>query len=253
MSFNDPTTTVDGADIEGEISGVTITGSLVRTAADPNPRVEVGDLAGLDPLSIRYYTADPAETFHGRLSASKIGNLFRLRLGGFDTAAVAGPTFDALTDPVTGESVLEGEADRVTLRGFDVVELGDGINNVEVVDGVAKIQGETWHPLVLAGSWVQDTVNTPAAVGDAAPSYRKDATGLVHVRGYIRAGAAITIATLPVGYRPTLTYETPLLRSNTGAANWSTVRVQTNGVIDVLTNSAAAFTRLSLNFSFPTL
>ena len=180
-----------------------------------------------------------------------------------------------------GHTTAALEADNLSLEGNGTVHLvnfagpvliGDDVNNgVEItgrdldadaitatavsVGGKPVVtRGDTaWTALTLANGWVQDTANSPAGAGDAVPAYFKDAAGIVHVRGYIKSGTAVAIATLPAGYRPTLTFESPSLRSSTGVGAVSNVRVSTAGVIDVLTNFASAQTRLTLWFSFPTL
>jgi hypothetical protein len=65
---------------------------------------------------------------------------------------------------------------------------------------------EAWKPLELASGWAAFDANHPQ------PGFRKDRQGLVHLRGLLTltagvppaAAGDITLATLPVGYRPSL-------------------------------------------------
>lgn len=241
--------------------GTTITGATnITTDPGTGAHVVINDPAF--PGEATLYSGNPDEVTPGRIRPAATGAADgRLELRSPTMSASNGYAFIDMSGLAAGTSAMDIQADSMEIIGGDFfrltapdgnMQLGDGTDWI-TVDGRTAYGDLAWTSLTLAGSWVQDTTNPPGAVGNAAPSYHKDANGNVHVRGYIRAGAAVTIATLPAGYRPTLTYESPLLRANTGSANFSTVRVQTNGVMDVFTNSASAFVRLSLNFMFPTL
>lgn len=72
-----------------------------------------------------------------------------------------------------------------------------GLNNP---GGIGAI--EDWQAPTFQNGWVQDT--SPIGAGNASPcGFYKDPLGMVHFRGRIKSGSALSTAfTLPQGYRP---------------------------------------------------
>lgn len=100
---------------------------------------------------------------------------------------------------------------------------------------------EPWKNFTLQNGWT-DLINAPSL------AYYKDVSGVVHVRGFIQGGTTTSqslIATLPVGYRPSVNYNFVVNSNDSfGAIN---VLPTENIVVRVLSTSWNA-----LNFSFPT-
>lgn len=84
---------------------------------------------------------------------------------------------------------------------------------------------EDWTALTLGANWTNGA--TPLA-------YWRSPQGIVFIRGTVvkGAGANLTIATLPVGYRPTVSMSFPSTWDATLGLNLELV-VRTSGAIDV--------------------
>lgn len=105
------------------------------------------------------------------------------------------------------------------------VQIARVLNNEEMA---------AWTALTLSNSWVM--------VGGAYQSarYRK-AWGLVELQGYVKDGSATTVATLPVGYRPTASH----LFGVGGAGGGATIVVASDGT--VVANTSGAGVQVSLS------
>lgn len=111
--------------------------------------------------------------------------------------------------------------------------------------GTITRRNEVWQgtaTIPLAGTWTD--------VAGARFGVYKDAVGVVHVRGKVANGGAVTIATLPVGYRPSSNLDFTM---RTGTV-LSGVGVSTAGVLTVTANFASiGATGINLDvISFPT-
>lgn len=92
--------------------------------------------------------------------------------------------------------------------------------------------------LATATAWTAPTLATDwsdYSGSFTASGYRKDALGLVHLKGLVKKAVAVatpdTIFTLPVGYRPT-TEKIFVVTSNLA---FGEVRITTGGAVNVLT------------------
>jgi hypothetical protein len=74
----------------------------------------------------------------------------------------------------------------------------DGLSYFVGPIGNAPAADPSWTDATLAGTWTSNT--TSAAYSNVG--YRKDGSGVVHLRGMATGGGAALIFTLPVGYRP---------------------------------------------------
>lgn len=130
-----------------------------------------------------------------------------------------------------------------------LVRMGAGGGNYLVVqpdpNAIATIlpDGVSWFTPAFLNSWVD--------VAGSRVNYMKDACGNVHLRGQLQNGVAVTMFTLPAGYRPTQSMQF-VMRSAAAAGNYSVVQVQTNGDVVVLTNFAMAQIACRLDITFPT-
>lgn len=86
----------------------------------------------------------------------------------------------------------------------------------------------SWTNATLTNSWV--TFGAPYLT----PGYRKDASGVVHLRGVVKSGTSATSAlTLPTGYRPA------------GKASFRTLAPVTDEQIDVNTDGTVVISTSS--------
>jgi hypothetical protein len=95
----------------------------------------------------------------------------------------------------------------------------------ELIDGRLYIFGgeSDWQPLPLTGGASQYSDLQFGPVG-----FRRDAAGVVHLRGLVTVPGPGGIAGLPQGYRPGFN----TIFACTGDGVFNEVRVHTNGVID---------------------
>jgi hypothetical protein len=106
------------------------------------------------------------------------------------------------------------------------------------VDTKANITQETWITPTLVNSWV----NT---AGQVNLQYKKTTIGVVHLRGTISAGTAVTVMTLPNGYRPSGLLRIPVCF---GTA-FGTLDINASGVVSI--NGTVPFVgNLLINISF---
>lgn len=94
-------------------------------------------------------------------------------------------------------------------------------------DGTAvTIQQTGWIAPTFLGAWA----NYGGAWATAG--YRKDSTGIVHLKGLVRSGAVGTIFILPVGYRPTQNRIFIVSSDVGGTYSFSRVDVTTAGAVN---------------------
>lgn len=256
------------------------------TDVPPNKRI---DINGSDaPNGIAFYTGDPLETFPGviqpdvslgagtldttyssPLSAGHAGSSLVLSTGrtGVDQDEInmnsqnvlvsadqnielhgqsygAGGSFayGLLTHDGTGP-YIDFNAPRIFLRDIDS---GNDNGLVAVGPKIAPINGDVWNGTAvtaLSNAWV-DTAG-------ARFGYLKDATGTVHLRGLIRNGTAVTIVTLPVGYRPSSNLDFTV--QNKTGSGIASIGVNTAGVVQISTNFVSGTMQIYLDvITFPT-
>lgn len=133
---------------------------------------------------------------------------------------------------ISGDGTIEAAG--VTVGGESVIHTGNVVSQV-------------WTNLPLVNSWASQNGRTA--------QYMKDATGRVQLRGQIAGGAsngALTIASLPSGFRPTQTMEWTM-RSVNGIIVCA-IQVSTTGAITAVGNaSTVSSTGANLDgISFPT-
>lgn len=92
-----------------------------------------------------------------------------------------------------------------------------------------------WLALNLENSWVH--YNSP----HEEPQYRRDRDGWVHLRGLVKNGTAVTIATLPEGFRPN-DYNIYTALSNNVCAR---INVDSTGTISVGGSYSTAWVSLA--------
>lgn len=109
------------------------------------------------------------------------------------------------------------------------------------IRGPAGAAGTSWS----AGAWQNLTLGTSIATatgGYSTPSARLEGTDVVRIRGRISASAAVaigaTIATLPVGLRPTVVRALGV-RASAGALD---MLIATTGVVTLSAGIASAST-----------
>jgi len=96
----------------------------------------------------------------------------------------------------------EGKVGDITVRQIASIGLicyiktNSGWYDINSLGGAGRVE---WRPMVLSGSWVQDTT-----FDDDPPKYFKDSNGFVHLRGKIETSGSdtATITTMPPGFRP---------------------------------------------------
>ena len=181
--------------------------------------------------SIEFFTGDAQEAAPGSI----IGN----------TDGAAFPTLDLrLSSPEGGAPTQVAQifltSQTNNANGSFISLLAE---QVGMADAITLDTNETWHNITLLNGW--------ATLNALTPGYRKNVDGECRVRGRVASGAGI-IGTLPVGYRPTTTFDIGL-KSNNDASSYSWLQVGTNGNITVVGNVPAAQVWLTLNFSFSTL
>ena len=185
-----------------ELVADTVTGALIRTAADGTARILIGagvyqngapaiswDLkgTGLD-WTEPFMQADPANNnldIYGQVSPT--GRPWII-LSGTDRSVTLG-TFDN------------------TLNNDVILKLNPATKTVDIHGGVTTdasitVLNESWIAPALLNGWV-----TPGAIGSATQTvaYRKMADGTVNLRGVGGGGPVSTVMfTLPIGYRPAL-------------------------------------------------
>jgi hypothetical protein len=100
-----------------------------------------------------------------------------------------------------------------------------------------------------SGGWATPTLSTGwSAAGGvfAAPSYRRDALGYVHLRGTLASAAGLTgtIYTLPAGFRPAAAQRFPAASALLHGA----VQVGSDGVVSAQANPGATLALDSVSF-----
>lgn len=112
----------------------------------------------------------------------------------------------------------------------------DDTGALKAVDDTGAVSGvggsgsgdATWTAPTLTNSWV----NYGGSATNAG--YRKDASGIVWLRGAIKNGTNATSAfTLPVGYRPSSTQTFAVVGANSGATanTLATVKTEPDGTV----------------------
>lgn len=163
---------------------------------------------------------------------------------GFINATGSGFTLQSIwQSPV---SVDTGRAASIVLNshGSPVNRTEIDINADDIIVSNPIELEQSWTNLTLVNSWVDSA--------GARAGYFKDATGRVQLRGQVSGGSVSTIATLPVGYRPSQTMEW-ITRDQTGVVLCA-IRVATTGLLTVaanLTNASSGGIRLDAA-SYPT-
>jgi hypothetical protein len=258
---------------DAEFNNVTVRGTLITGPAGSR-HIEVN---GADaPQGIAFYTGEPDETFPGviqpdfvatELTVTHSSPLVAGHAGAFltlttgrsgadkDRVALSAQEFDFSADiwsffanATRAQSLLDGtgqylelDAPRVFLRD---TAIGASAGAVMIGGDLLRI-GQVWTALPLVNAWVN--------IAGAAAGYTKDATGRVQLRGGVITGAAVLIATLPVGNRPSQSME--WIMRGQGGVVMCAVLVATTGAITVTANFATATAngiRLD-SISFPTL
>lgn len=105
-------------------------------------------------------------------------------------------------------------------------------------DGALNSPLPTWTPLTLAGAWV-----FYGTAQFAVPAVRKNGD-FVQCKGLIKNGAAGTLFTLPVGYRPSFQQQ---FAANCGGFNVATIQAATSGVVTLISLGGGNNTYLSLD------
>lgn len=219
------------------IDGKTITGALIRTAAPPARRWEMTSAVANQLLA---YSGIVGEVAPGGVIVSA---------GGAGTLTLRHPTTGALAaGEIEINQIDAGGSSEIRLSSSAGGVLEDFVtpaNNLSWFNG-QLYKDLAWTNLATVNSWTRDTVNDTA-------QYARDAVGNLWFRGAIKNGTLATIATLPVGYRPSQQWESPALRATAGAGAYSTVSISTAGVMAVATNLVNAQTRLAFNFCLSAL
>jgi len=124
-------------------------------------------------------------------------------------------------------------------------ELADAIDaDVQsVADDLAPLLDLTWTALTLGSGWSAYT----GAGGYYSGLRARDAGAAIQVNGMIKSGNVGTIATLPVGLRPSHSVLMPADTSGTLA----TVKVNSSGAIEYVSGSPSTPDYLALNISVP--
>jgi hypothetical protein len=114
---------------------------------------------------------------------------------------------------------------------------------------VAKLVNEDWHYIGAPGepAFTNSWVNSIDGTKKYRSRFRKIGNS-VHLVAYVKSGVSGTSAfTLPVGYRPALSFFNTLYVSPTGSA---TVQIKENGNVEITDNSSL-FTNFPIVVSFP--
>lgn len=181
---------------------------------------------------VLFYTGDPQEAAPGSAIANTDGAPFPIL-----DLRLSSPEGGAPTQ--VAQIFLTSQTNNA--NGSSISLLAE---QVGMADAITLDTNETWHALPLVNGWVNFSAALPA-------QYRKNVDGTVQMRGVIKTGAG-TVATLPVGYRPTQQVNIGL-KSNNDANSYSWLQILTNGVIQVVGNVAAAQVWLTLDLSFSAL
>lgn len=108
-----------------------------------------------------------------------------------------------------------------------------------LADSVESVFGAVaWTAVTFAGAWVN------FGGSEQTVQYRK-VGDLVQIRGVAKSGAAGTVFTLPVGYRPPATHYEVGFSGSTGAVTFnvaSTGVVSVNGYLGTGSNASAVLT-----------
>lgn len=122
----------------------------------------------------------------------------------------------------------------------------DNYKNIEAsILTIAKTIGNAnqletgWIDLTLENGWV--VYSSTYATGQ----YRRDKNGMVHLRGLIKNGTGINIATLPAGFRPAIT---ELLATATSNNVFGRVDIDPSGVIIARTYNNQWLSLYNLHF-----
>ena len=93
-----------------------------------------------------------------------------------------------------------------------------------IADRRKNLRTEAWITPTLINGWT--------VINDNYIKYMKDADGFVHIRGEVTGGSAITVFTLPSGYRP-WTRTMFVKPASVGTASYSNIAVQAIGNVDI--------------------
>ena len=235
------------------------------TDIPPNKRIDINGAQA--PNGIAFYTGDPAELFPSVLqpqteandigiqfaspqtAADNIGSILKLYTHKFSPdnseALLTTPGFLGLatkrelqlTNVTSGDTLDMNTVGGTVFNGphFVIVDPSlSGNQGVDVTGGYLRPNTlNTWQSVTALGIAF---VNSWTDVAGARFGAYKDAVGNVHLRGNLISGTAVTILTLPVGWRPSSNLEFTM-RAGTVV---SAVSVSTAGVLAVTANFATA-------------
>ncbi len=116
-------------------------------------------------------------------------------------AVGAGEITDERVQGALNTDLIANVGRQISLGGFKVVDLGTPTNATDAANKAyvdSAVLSDGWVVPTLANSWV----NYGSVYSTAG--YRRDANGVVHLRGLLRYGTiGNPMFTLPAGYRPT--------------------------------------------------
>jgi hypothetical protein len=183
-----------------DVYGTWVSKTLDELTVDGN--TTLGDASG-DSVTINAQTIDLANVAAGTDNTVLIYNGSTVLTDEIDSRVWGSTLLDGTNGTnnelaiFTDSNSVEGDAD-LTWDGSTLDVGGD----LTVSTAGSSIAQESWTGLSFASYW-QDYDNS-ADYEDGA--YMKDSMGFIHVRGLIETTSTLagtTIATLPVGYRPT--------------------------------------------------
>lgn len=123
------------------------------------------------------------------------------------------------------------------------VTVAAGDLTVSGVGTFGSIFVEAKTAVTFAGTWANTGSGSPTPC-----KYWKDVLGYVHIQGYVAGGTAVTVFTLPVGYRPPTYRIFPIaaaLVGGGGAYTYATCIINTDGTVVV--SDTTGTTQLSLD------
>lgn len=197
------------------IDGITITGSLFRTAAS-GQRVEIDSPAAAN--QIQFFTTSElngqgsievgGDETNGFLVVTSPqvpgGDVSDISMGSVSGASYI--NLDATSIAISGDTEIDLTTPSLQYNGKAVVTATDTqtLTN-KILASPVITETEIWHDVGNATTGLGTTFAAGAADAAYPPSFRKDSNGVVHIRGVVTTGvtALTTIFTLPAGYRPT--------------------------------------------------
>lgn len=255
---------------DAEFNNIIARGKLI-TGPPGSKHIEIN---GVDsPNGIAFYTGDPAELFPSILQpqseANGIGIQFASPQTAFDNigsilklythklspdsslATLTTPGFLGLatksdlqiTNVTTGDIFDMNVVGGTSFNGthFKITDSTSplGANNgVDITQGYIKpLQFDTWQSITNLSALTGGTafVNSWTDTAGARFGGYKDAVSNVHLRGLVKSGTAVTIFTLPVGWRPSSNMDFTI---RTGTVV-SAVNVAPTGIVTVTANFAS--------------